>query len=205
MALDPEQTRIRTELVIDGIDYQLMRSETIVRGDSAFDLVEATTALACASKTVRLPVQLKREIGRLWDDIGKAPYKELFNARVAGLHVWRCVQTQRLIDRMLDRYLKQPGRESDYGVVTHGNRIIAALVFEALPVAKFEDPTFDFDAVITDSKIGSLVDGRAQLIAALMEIHYPNSIIPTLFKNLKKCEHLVAESRSRLSSREATP
>ena len=83
VALDPEQTRIRTELVIDGIDYQLMRSETIVRGDSAFDLVEATTALACASKTVRLPVQLKREIGRLWDVLARR------HTRNCSMRAWR--------------------------------------------------------------------------------------------------------------------
>jgi hypothetical protein len=65
VTLDPEQSRIRTELAIDGIDYQIMRADSVVRSEIAFDLVEATTALACASGTVRLPVQLKREIGKL--------------------------------------------------------------------------------------------------------------------------------------------
>ena len=69
VALDPEQSRLRSELAIDGIDYQLVRSESATRTLNTFDLVEATTALACASGNVRLVVQLKREIGKLWEDV----------------------------------------------------------------------------------------------------------------------------------------
>src|SRR5437763_8643185 len=49
VALDPEQSRLRSELAIDGIDYQLVRSESVTRTSNSFDLVEAITALACAS------------------------------------------------------------------------------------------------------------------------------------------------------------
>jgi hypothetical protein len=47
VTLDKEQNRIRMELAIDGIDYQVLRTDAVVRSDTAFDLVEATTALAC--------------------------------------------------------------------------------------------------------------------------------------------------------------
>lgn len=200
VALDPEQGRIRTELAIDGIDYQLMRTETVARSETAFDLVEATTALACASGTVRLPVQLKREIGKLWDDTSKPPYKELFNASVPGLHVWRCVQVQRRIDRALETYLKRGGIADHYAVATHGNRLVAALVFEGLPVSTFRDPSFDLDTVGAENTIFSMCDHRLRTLASLVDEHYPNSIIPTLFKNLNKCEHLMKEARSRLAS-----
>ncbi len=195
VALDPEQTRIRTELAIDGIDYQLMRSETVTRSDTAFDLVEATTALACASGTIRLPVQAKREIGKLWDDIAKAPYKELFNPNIPGLFVWRCVQTQRRIDRSLDSYVKRTGQRKHYAIATHANRLIAALVFEAMPATKFREPGFDIETVAGENRITPLVDASVLAVASLLETYYPNSIIPTLFKNLYKCEHLAREAR----------
>ena len=195
VALDPEQTRIRTELAIDGIDYQLMRSETVTRSETAFDLVEGTTALACASGTIRLPVQAKREIGKLWDDIAKAPYKELFNPNIPGLYVWRCVQIQRRIDRSLDSYVKRKGERKHYAIVTHGNRLISALVFGAMPVTKFREPGFDIETVAGESRITSLVDASVLALASLLETYYPNSIIPTLFKNLNKCEHLAKEAR----------
>ncbi len=53
-----------------------------MRTANSFDLFEATTALACTSGKVRLVVQLKREIGKLWEDASKAPYKELFKPDV---------------------------------------------------------------------------------------------------------------------------
>ena len=199
VALDPEQTRIKTELAIDGIDYQLMRSETVARSDTAFDLVEATTALACGSGTVRLPVQLKREIGRLWDDISKAPYKELFNASVPGLYVWRAVQVQRRIDHALDTFFKRGGTYRDYPTATHGNRLIAALVFSALPVERFRDPNFDIEVVASESLITELVDVRVAALAVEVRKHFANAIIPTLFKNLKKCELLFAETRAAIA------
>lgn len=40
----------------------------------------------------------------------------------------------------------------------------------------------------------ALVDARVQILSDLLEKHYPTSIIPTLFKNLKKCEHLATEA-----------
>lgn len=183
-------------MAIDGVDYQVMRSETTTRTESSFDLVDATTALACASGTVRLPVQLKRELGRLWDDLSKAPYKELFNAGVPGLYVWRCVQVQRRIDRGIESYLKRGGTWKRYPIATHGNRLIAALAFESLPVAKFRDPAFDMTTVLDDQHVIQLVDSRLNALAEQVERHYPNSIIPTLFKNLKKCEHLAGAVRA---------
>lgn len=195
VSLDPEQSRIRTELAIDGIDYQLMRTDSVIRSESACDLVEATTALACSSGTIRLPVQLKREIGKLWDDINKAPYKELFNASVPGLYVWRCVQIQRRIDKIIESYVKRTNSWSSYGLTTHGNRIIAAMTFEAIPVKKLREPTFDFETIVTDEQLTHLVDSRIQQLNIVLGTHYQNSIIPTLFKNLKKCEHIAKEAR----------
>ncbi len=195
VTLDPEQSRIRTELAIDGIDYQLTRTDSVIRSESACDLIEATTALACSSGTIRLPVQLKREIGKLWDDISKSPYKEIFNASIPGLHVWRCVQLQRRIDKTIDSYSKRTRTWNRYGISTHGNRIIAALVFESLPVNKFKDPTYDPEKNVLNQEINKLVDDRIQILSKVINKHYPNSIIPTLFKNLKKCEHIAQEAR----------
>jgi hypothetical protein len=196
VALDEEQNRIRTELAIDKIDYQVVRSETVARSETAFDLVDASTALACASEQVRLVVQLKREIGKLWEDLSRAPYKELFNPAVSGLFAWRCVQTQRHIDKALDSYTRRTKHGHHLAIVTHGNRIVAMLAFADLPTRKFKDPVFDFATCVTAPTIEAIVDRRVGELASLVVKHYPNAIIPTLFKNLKKCEHLVAEAKA---------
>ena len=102
VTIDPEQSRIRAELGVEGIVYTVIRSEATSRSDKSFDLIEATTSLACASDKPSLFVQLKREIGRLWEDISRAPYKELFNPSVNSFYIWRTVQAQRLIDKGID-------------------------------------------------------------------------------------------------------
>jgi hypothetical protein len=194
VSLDPEQGRIRTELAIDKVDYQLARSETVARGAASFDLIESTTALACASGNVNLVVQLKREIGKLWEDLKKAPYKELFNPTVSGMYVWRCVQTQRKIDKALSQVIAQhklwTGR--GYGVAVHGNRVIAALVFASLGASQFASPQFAFDPNVTDVRIYAEVENHFTKLKDVLGKHYPNAIIPTLFKNLSKCKHLFA-------------
>jgi hypothetical protein len=182
-----------------GAKLPLVEADAVVRSDTAFDLVEATTALACASNTIRLPVQLKREIGKLWDDIGKPPYKELFNASIPGVFVWRCVQIQRRIDKAIDSYVKRTNSGAAYGLTTHGNRIIAALVFEALPITQLKEPAVNIDSVASEDLVTALVDSRIKVLDTLLDQHYPNSIIPTLFKNLKKCEHLAREARVQLN------
>jgi hypothetical protein len=192
VALDPEQSRLRSELAIDGIDYQVVRSESVTRTPNSFDLVDATTALVGASGNVRLVVQLKREIGKLWEDLSKAPYKELFNPSVPGLSAWRCVQVQRRIDEALETRGKRGGslNTKRRPIATHGNRLVAALVFGSLPVNRFRDPSFDLESVASMSNITALVDRRLEQLLVEFEKHYGGSMIPTLFKNLNKCEHL---------------
>jgi hypothetical protein len=72
VSLDPEQNRIKTELAIEKIEYHVIRSESLTRSETAFDLTESTTAAACASDRVHLVVQLKGEIGKLWGEYRKS-------------------------------------------------------------------------------------------------------------------------------------
>ncbi|MGA9511398.1 MAG: AIPR family protein, partial [Candidatus Sulfotelmatobacter sp.] len=179
VSLDPEQSRIRTELAIDKVDYQLARSESVMRGAAAFDLIESTTALACASGNVTLAVQLKREIGKLWEDLKRSPYKELFNASVSGMYVWRCVQTQRKIDKGLSMVIIQQHlfAGKGYGVAVHGNRIIAALVFSNLGAKQFANPQFALDGYVTEERVYADVE------------KYFTKLKDATRKALSKCDH----------------
>jgi AIPR protein len=193
VALDPEQGRIRTELALENIDYHVLREETASRADTAFDLVESTTALSCASGSVSTVVQLKREIGKLWENITKAPYKELFNGSVSGIHVWQCVRAQRVIDQSLDTLVKKLGLNSgrDYGVAIHGHRIIAALVFDELNIKQYENSQVNFEALLKNNTILPLAEKYYTRLRDSVAERYGNAIIPTLFKNLTKCRELV--------------
>ena len=101
--------------------------------------MEATVALACAHDEVGMAVQAKREIGRLSEDISKAPYRRLFNSGVNGPQIWETVQTLRAIDAALQSEAKDySGR--DALVCVHGNRFIQWATFKALGL----QPGFNF-------------------------------------------------------------
>jgi hypothetical protein len=192
VSLDPEQNRLKTELAVEGIQYHLMRSETTTKGSTAFDLIDSTTALACGSGDVALVVQLKREIGKLWENLERGPYKQLFNASMNGIYVWRCVQLQRLIDEVMEQLaasaLTKGGRE--YGVAVHGNRIVAALTFAKLNPKPFADPAFDFKSALDPRIVAGTVQKVYESLLREVTSRYANAIIPTLFKNQTKCKDL---------------
>jgi hypothetical protein len=192
VALDPEQGRIRTELALESVDYHVLREETASPGPTSFDLVESTTALACASGNVSTVVQLKREIGKLWENIDKTPYKELFNGSIPGMYVWRCVRVQRAIDHSLDSLMKELGLDSgrDYGVAVHGNRMVSALIFHSLGMKDHLNPQSNFDEILNGNTILDLTKKYYLSLRDAVALSYGNAMIPTLFKNLTKCKDI---------------
>ncbi len=198
---DPEQKRIRDELLIDQIHYQIMRSDDLPRGGSVFDLQDSTTALVCASGDVVSVVTLKSQIGKLWEDIQKTPYKSIFNASISGLYVWRCIQTQRLIDTALDNLRVKFRKPRENRILTYGNRLISALVFMQTQRAKFNDPSFNFDESVKADVVNTLVENTAGAVVLYLQRFYQNSIIPTFFKNQTKCREVFDNVGRQLSSK----
>jgi AIPR protein len=187
---DPEQKRLRNELLIEGIQYQIMRGEDQGRGEKTFNLHDSTTALACASGDVALVVTLKAQIGKIWEDLSKSPYKSLFNPSVSGLHVWHCVQIQRSIDEAIDQRKRQIVKPRDQRILTSGNRLIASLVFGLIPLQRFSDPTVNYKNYVTPERVGSAVDSVSTVVFEFMNQFHPKAMIPTFFKNQTKCREL---------------
>lgn len=187
---DPEQKRIRTELLIDDVHYQIMRSDDLPRGGNVFDLQDSTTAIACASGDIALVVTLKSQIGKLWEDTSKRPYISLFNPSVSGLYVWRCIQTQRMIDIEIDRQRPRFRKPRESKILTYGNRLISALIFTKIPVSKFDDPKFDFEKEVAEDAVASLVGLTTPMVVLHVQRFFSNSMIPTFFKNQTKCREV---------------
>lgn len=191
VSFDPEQKRIKDELAIDGIKYSITRSESYEQNDISFDLIESTTALACSSNKVNLVVQLKREIGKLWEDIDRAPYKALFNAQVTGLFVYRCVYLQRIIDSTISLRIDSDVQNRNISLLIHGNRILSMLIFYEINLTNLNNPIFDFKNVYTREFIENNLTKYFNLLVFVVENEYKNAVIPTLFKNLNKCAKIV--------------
>jgi AIPR protein len=187
VSLDPEQQRLRTELSIEGIIYNYKTGEVTIRDPKTCDIDEATVALACASPDLGHSTQAKREIGKLWEDTSKAPYKALFNPSVSGMRMWHCIQIMRSIDRALQDKLKViTGRDS--GFLVHGNRCTAHLTFQKLPMsivnASSSLPS-DIDALVS-----KYLDEVYEELTAQANALYPQAYLAQLFKNQKKLSEI---------------
>lgn len=189
---DPEQIRIKTELAIDEIDYNIMRSENFKKySEKSFELTEATAALACASGKTSLAVQAKGGIGKFYENLDKGIYKELFNASVPGVYVYNSVKVVRLIESVLENEIQHLEKNSGkkYGILVHGNRLIALLTISHLNLAnEFYKIDFQPNEAIIKAKVLEIIDK----VSEFLEQNYPDSILGTLFKNATKCSHITS-------------
>jgi hypothetical protein len=193
VTFDLEQTRIREELLIDGIDYRISRGEYEKNDQISFDLVESTTALSCSSDDISIVVQLKREIGLLWDDLENAPYKKLFNPIVTGRYVYNCVRTQRIIEQAIKNKEKSLVSGRDKSIAIHGNRIISLLAYKTINTKKYITEKFDFDNLNLIGVMESKVEVIYNLLKEIIDSDYDKAIIVTLFKNKTKCQDIVGK------------
>lgn len=190
---DPEQKRIKTELAVDGIQYLIMRSDETFQNTNSFDLHESTTALACASQDVTTIVQLKGQIGKMWDDLTKPPYKLLFNSGTTGIYTWKCVQISRIIENELVSIEKLYRELREQKIVRYGNRLIAGLVFKDLDAAKLKDPNLQLSECIDDETIKKITKSYAKKVVELVQKEYATSMIPNLFKNQTKSKDVFSK------------
>ena len=178
IALDPEQERLRQELAVEGIVYHYKSGEVVVRNEMTFDLEEATLALACANSDLAFSTQAKREIGRLWEDTTKAPYKAIFNGGTSSPALWRHVRVMRIIDAALQAHQTvTEGREKGFAV--HGNRFIAHHVFRRLPLQSTNGATLPLP---TTPEVQKLVGELLTAATTAGNVEFPGAYLAQLFK-----------------------
>jgi hypothetical protein len=188
-ALDPEQDRLRRDLWMEYEKHYVFKTgDPVPPPDNGCGIDEATVALACAQGNLGLAVQAKREVGKLWEDINRPPYKLLFNATITASRLWRCVEILRAVESTLKkRQAKLDGRERM--VAVHGNRLILHQVFKALPVDRFDDVSFDLGKA--QKKATTLATGTLRKVIRVVTEKFANAYLNSLFKNQSKCEEMV--------------
>jgi len=189
-SLDPEQERLSRELWFLNKRYAFKSGDPEPEPIEGCTLVEATVALACRNRDLSLAVQAKREIGRLWDDINKAPYKKIFNGSVTGVVVWRSVLVLRLVDEVLRGHGKVLDG-MDRLITVHGNRFILHRVFRRLPGEVFDDPDYDFSLV--EEEVRNLAHDELEVVTAAVHKIFSDSYMASVFKNIGRCRALERE------------
>ena len=197
---DPEQERIRGEMSLAQIDYQIHRSENFVPTATSCDLIEVTTALACASSEPSHSVAAKTGIGRFYNDLSRAPYKAIFNPNTTGARAFNAVRVLRAIDNWIAERKSQADRKSGYswGLLVHGNRAIAASVFERLGDALLEQPIPEFPDDYV-SKVNAACNEVYPSILEHLEDAFPNKALAVLFKGPTNCKEIYGYVSQKLS------
>jgi hypothetical protein len=191
VSLDPEQARIKDEFAVENLQYVYRSGEADPKPSEGCGIVQATVALACSDPNPALTTQAKREISRLWDDIGRAPYKQLFNGKTTYLRVWRAVGVLRVVEDELDSLTATlDGREK--GIAVHGNRTVLHLVFKNLSMAKIESPDYDWGRELVRAR--ELVSATLREVIEVVEADFPG-YPASLFKNSAKVSELIDRCR----------
>jgi hypothetical protein len=187
---DVNQIRIKTELLIEGIEYHIVRSASFTPGPKSFDLIEATIALATSRDQIKYAVQAKREIGKYYEDLNSSLYQSLYNPTTNSIELYNRVCIIREIDKVLQEQISKLRSRSgpEYGIRIHGNRVIAYMVQQSKEVSKgIETINFNPDSL----KIVELVNNSIEKIKTVIGEKYKGNVLGTLFKNADKCADLV--------------
>ena len=185
VALDSQQERLRVDLKLEqGKLYAVKTGEPDPDPANGCIVVEATIALACSSSP-DLAVQAKREIGRLWDDVSKAPYTTLFRSDLSATKMWNSVQVLRTVESTLKEKQKVLfGR--DRAVAVHGNRLIAHLAFSQLDPVRLSTPE-----PVNLNEIHRMAETILNLMIEVISDNFEANYLASLFKNVTKSKEVV--------------
>jgi hypothetical protein len=182
VALDPEQERIRTELLIEKIVYEYREGEPLESTVDGFEFIEAVTTLACASEEMSYVALSKGYVGGLYADITTTPYKALFNPSTSSRLLWSLVQLSRRIDKTIKAKADQSS-PTQRGLVVHGNRFTLHCIFRR--IGKVED--LSTSDGIADAVVDSSVAHVLSEVGKIIDKDYADAYLAPLFKNVKKC------------------
>jgi hypothetical protein len=201
-ALDLEQDRLRRDLQLElGKSYFYKSGDTPGPQADGCTIEEATVALACANSDPSLAVQAKREVGKLWEDISRAPYKLLFNGSLTALRMWRLVEILRVVEAALKKEQEaRTGRQRM--VAVHGNRIVLHQVCRVIGGSNLDDTQTDFEQVkaTAQTATSTVLDSLYKHV----EAEYPAAYTNSLFKNATKCKTLTNKMAADFSTAPVT-
>jgi hypothetical protein len=178
LALDPNQTRIKTELHSKQVQYVFRAGETVLDKSKGFDVQEMMIALACADVSIAQAVLAKRNIGLILDRKSSS-YISLFKPSITGEEAWSLVQKSRRIDQTIQLLALTAGQKRKQ-ILTHGNRVISWATFNV------STDSLEGDANKLKEFIGAVVDR----IDEFLKKEYPDSYLAVFFKNTQKCQEL---------------
>lgn len=185
-SLDKNQIRIRTDLIMLGVDYVYRSGEKVTNPEKGFDILEAVVALACFHNDISYSVRSKSGIGSFFEDTTKGPYKEIFNDNTDAAHLWRLVRIMRAVENCLVKE-RETAESKENLILQHGNRFILRL-FMQHHRNSIEDNSNKIEMFTAD--VGSYVKSAVKKVSDINSDLFPNTYTANTFKNVSRCSDL---------------
>ncbi|MBD2296016.1 AIPR family protein [Anabaena sphaerica FACHB-251] len=184
ISLDNLHEKLKKEFALEGISYHYKRDEhKYPSDDKNCTLDEATIALACGLEEIRYAHIAKDKLGKLWEDVSKPPYTEIFNPNVSVQKIWRMVQISRMVDNKLSHI--SINNDELKANCTFGNRFILHMVFHFVGMQNLFLFQNEFEKYSND-ELQSIIDQVFAKTVEAINIEYPNKIVYQVFRNLEK-------------------
>ncbi|MBB1199975.1 hypothetical protein EGM70_06630 [Enterobacteriaceae bacterium 89] len=186
-----DQHRLARELVLEGYQYQLLRTDENYSqtNTKVVDLDEALNALACLSKNNTVVSTLKSNRGRFFENFEGSLYRAIFNPRVSGLKLINTVLHFRVIDRLIGNALLEIDKATQsrkHLIVTHGNRYYASVLLNQV------GGLGNGSEIITpnETELSQWLNALIQRAEDYIEVNYPNAYPARFFANPAKIQEL---------------
>ena len=193
-SMDPFHERIARDLRIDGFEYAYKEGD-IRKNDKICNIDEATIALGCYLGDVTIVTTIKREVGSIFENINKAPYKTIFNDGVNAYLLWNTIMVYRSMENSNVEY-QNNNTGIDKLISIHGNRFLLYLIFKDLKKEK-KDLSKEY-VKIDDELIKQKLVDYISSIKKIKEKEYQEAYTANIFKNANRCKdierRLLAES-----------
>lgn len=200
-ALDPQQERLRTEMVLSGITYHYRPSAESRLGGSRITIERAALALAALSGSTRTIVAAKKESGQLYNGDGEY-YPTLFRAGLSGIQLCRSVRIYENLDSIFGASERA---ETDYFrrmFYRHGRFfILHILARRKRPLIEKAEPEL---SALDQAELSRTATELAELIYSAAEAKFSRSKgYLSIFRNLTDAEPLAQDVMQRLAQQDA--
>jgi hypothetical protein len=195
-ALDPNQERLRQELMISNIVYQYRPSAD---SQDAIAIEQAAIALACFSGNTEMVVTAKKEIGQLY----KRYYSSLFSNELSGILLCRYVRIFQYLDRIFTNSQKAETENRRKKFYQHGRFFILDILSRRYkPLINKPEVDLSQD---DETELSRIALELAELIYTLAESQFGNNQkgYLAIFRSLTDVVPLTSTVMQELARRDA--
>lgn len=114
----------------------------------------------------------------------------VFNQSVSGIKLINAVTANRINEKLIKKLLSQTDYQSykkRYGILTHANRVISAIVMSKIPHIKESKNIITLDESFIESKL----EETLTKIENLIQTDYPTAYPARFFSNVEKISETI--------------